>query len=256
MSTSNDNANHLDFLKATATTEELQVFETEKVPVATAVANHMPRERVFDDHEQKVVAGRLWLISFTDLFSIVLCMFIMIYSMRDPDMDKVSEIVGSKGGSGMQAGAGTVSDSGSQKGANITRIEVGDAINLDYLEGVLKHSLDQVKLSKDVSIAHGRDHLKLVIDGGKLFTGNAVSEAGNQLTRSLAQRLMLLSNRITVVGFAGEASDWGAGLAVASAFGDALREGGYSKPFAVVANGAGIGRGIEIRVEADDGRLH
>lgn len=253
--TAND-SDHLDFLKATATAEELQAFETEKQPIATAVANHMPRERVFDDREQRIVAGRLWLISFTDLFSIVLCMFILIYSMRDPDMDKVREIVGQGGGAGLQAGSGAIADAGGNKGTNIARIEFGDAINLDYLEGVLKRSLEDVKLSNDVSIGHGHDHLKLVIDGKKLFAGDAVSDDGQRIIKDLAQRLMLLSNRITVIGFPGEGADWGDGLDMGKVFADALREGGYRKPFAVVASGSGISRGIEIRVEADDGRTH
>lgn len=224
-------------------------------PAGAAPAMHMtvaPRARAFDDSQQKIVQGRLWLISFTDLFSIVLCFFLLIYSTKDPDMDKISKMTGSSS-SGLHGGSGKKEHGeagGDQPGASIARVEYGEALNLDYLQGVLKTALNQVHLQDDVDITNGRDHLKLEVDD-PFRTDTSLDDDGGRIAKGLADRLGNLSNRITVVA---HGDDWQQVMARSGTFADAMREAGYRKPFTVIGELTG-GPDIEIRVEADDGRL-
>lgn len=225
--------------------------------IAGNVTSHMPRERIYDNREQRIVAGRLWLISFTDLFSILLCFFLMIFSMKDPDLDKIGKMM-PNAKAALHPAAGKGHAGGKNTDVHIDRVNYGEAINLDYLQGVLKTSLTQAKLEKDVRISAGRDHLKLVVNADQLFAeGTVLSEAGEKLLKDLTGRLSLLSNRIAVVGIpsSGDSGDWRQTLAEASAVSDALVKDGYRKSFTTLAEAQGRGPAIEIRVESDSGRI-
>jgi chemotaxis protein MotB len=233
--------------------EEAQNAASEHAHAPGALASHMPREKVFDDREQRIVQGRMWLISFTDLFSLMLCFFLMLYSMKDPDLDKVSKLLGKSAG-GLHASASTA-QAGNYEAASINRVAYGDALNLDYLQGVLKNALAQAKVDKDVRVAPAKTYLKLLVDADKVFSGNGLNPDGLRIAHALAERLMTLSNRITVVAIPSDSGNWGDSLAQASAFAEAMRDGGYRKSFIVVGEAEGGSPGIEIRVEADNGQM-
>ena len=221
-------------------------------PLPPVVYNHVPREKEFDDTEVRKMSSRLWLVSFCDLISLMLCFFVMMYSTRDPNMDKLTQMMG--GASGLHGGS-SENDSGEAGGdqtdVSIAHVEYGEALNLDYLQGILKTALTQSKLQDDVDISNGRDHLKLEIDDP--FAGDTSLDAdGNRIAKGLADRLNNLSNRITVVAHGG---DWDEVAARAKTFAEVMRDGGYRKPFTVIGE-LTSGPGIEIRVEADDGRAH
>jgi len=214
-------------------------------PVAsTFPVSHVPREKSHDDSEIRIIAGRMWLISFTDLFSIILCFFILMYSMKNPDLQRITKIVGGDGAG--YAGVGTGEAGGDHAGVSINRVAYGEALDLSYLEGVLKRALTQAGVEKDVKIVTAHDHLTL-----KVETLSA------DVAKRLGERLTLLSNRITVVGMPSHWSsgDWSGALAVATDFAAQMKDGGYRKHLAVIGEGISSGSALEIRVEADDGRL-
>jgi len=202
------------------------------------------RARVYDDREQKIVSGRLWLISFTDLFSLMLCFFLMIFSTKDLDLKNLHKSNDKSTKGIIMAAVQKGFAGGEDEMENISNVEYGDALNLDYLEGVLKNSITEAKLEGQVKISQGRDYLKLGVDS-----------ADTSVAKGLAERLMKLSNRIVVVYLPSSSGGWADGITQATNFAEAMRDGGYRKPFTVLADGSGRGDGIEIRVEADDGRL-
>lgn len=214
-----------------------------------------PRERAGDDEEVKMAASRLWLVSFTDLFSLMLCFFVMLYSMKDPDMTKISKMSG-KLVTGSNEADSKGFAGGEHEEVNISRVQYGEALNLDYLQGVLKNAISQAKLENEVKVLQAKDHLRLVIDDDTVFAdGTILSAGGESVAKGLAERLSRLSNRISVVYVPSSSGEWQGGVTQAAAFGEAMREGGYRKPFTVLADGSGNGPSVEIRVEADDGRL-
>lgn len=214
-----------------------------------------PRERAGEDIAAKRAAARLWLISFSDLFSLMLVFFVMLFSIKDPDMEKIGGLSG-KYSQGAGAAEHKAFAGGENDELNISRIELGDGINLDYLEGVLKTSLAEVKLQGLVDVSQGYDYLRLTVSEERAFAGGDVMSSGGQIiAKGLAERLALLSNRVTVIAVPSDSAEWGSGIDQAKSFADAMREAGYRKPLTVLADGSGDGSGIEIRVEAHNGRV-
>jgi len=218
-------------------------------PVNPFPVSHVPREKGFDDREIRIIQGRMWLISFTDLFSILLCFFILMYSMKEPNFEKISKVLGNTDGAGY-AGAGTGQSLGDQAGASIDHVEYGEALDLSYLQGVLKKALEDAGVQNDVKLVTARDHLKLIVD-------DASGENGEHIAKQLGERLTLLSNRITVVGMPARWSsgDWPGSMATAANFAAQMKDGGYRKRLTVIGEGISAGHDIEIRVENDDGRI-
>ncbi|NBX66008.1 MAG: hypothetical protein EBQ96_03325 [Proteobacteria bacterium] len=213
------------------------------------------RERAGEDEDAKMAASRLWLVSFTDLFSLMLCFFVMLYSMKDPDLTKIGEMTG-KAVRGSNEADSKGFAGGENVEVNISRVEYGEALNLDYLQGVLKNAISQAKLENEVKILQAKDHLRLVVDDDAVFAdASTLSAGGEMVAKGLAERLSRLSNRISVVYVPSSSGEWQSGMTQAAAFGEAMRDGGYRKQFTVLADGSGEGPGIEVRVEADDGRL-
>jgi len=213
-------------------------------------------DREAEDEVIKVASSRLWLVSFSDLCSLMLCFFVLLFSTKDPDIAKLSAMLGGAYIQGAQSGAGEAESAGKQAGANINRTSYGEALNLDYLQSILKNALSQTKLQDDVRLVTGRDHLKLLIEGDKVFEGNAALNAqGKRIAQGLAGRLQILSNRITLMAYPDDDGDLAAGLAAAQAFAEGMRDGGYRKTFTVLAQPQGRGPSLEIRVESDDGHV-
>jgi len=220
------------------------VSEEEAALARAASSAIMPRRREFDGSEAKIVAGRLWLISFTDLFSIMLCFFLLLFATSDIDLKNLRADV-------PPPPKGFIGDE--RNSNNIASVEYGEALNLDYLTGVLKGLIAQVKLTDAVRIVPGRNHLKLKIDAGPAFIDdNTLNATGLETAKDLGESLTNLRNRIIVVV---PGTNWQSDMARASTFAEAMRNGGYRKSLAVLAEGAGSGDTIEVRVEADDGRI-
>jgi hypothetical protein len=167
--------------------------------------------------------------------------------MRDPNVEKITAALGVRGG-GTTEHAGLPSDDpkgGEYIKPSIPHMDYGEGINLDYLEGVLRNVVSQAGLKDDVRIAQAGSHLKLIIDNNN--TPRAI--------KALAPRLMLLSNRLTLVSIPESGGGWSQSLAEAEAAAKMMHESGYRKSFAALAGGAGDGPALEIHIEADDGRL-
>ncbi len=229
---------------------------------AGPVVNHVRRVREGEaeaEREAKLVQGRMWLISFTDLFSLLLCFFMMMYTMKDPDLEKVGAMGGHKthdlmeGAGKTNAVAGRVSSAGTFKGQGINQVEYGEALNLDYLQGVLRNNLKDAKIDNVVRVGTGRDHLKLLIDESAVFSGNAVSAEGVAVIRALAGRLSVLPNAVMLIARPRAGADWADGFARAEAVATVMRSAGYHKAMVVTGETGGGRPGIEMRVAPDDG---
>jgi hypothetical protein len=214
-----------------------------------------PRVKHFDDREQKIVASRLWLISFTDLFSIMLCFFILIFSTRDIDLTKIRQMNPTdKSIASITPDKSYAVSEGAA--AKIERVVYADALNLDYLQGVVKTFVAQAGLEKDVSVIAAAGNLQLVIKGADVFQDKyAVSLRGLKIIKGLAPALARLSNRVSIIGTTPDSGAWAQGLAYASAFSNAMADNGYRKNLTVLADGQGRTLGIEIHIEADDGQI-
>lgn len=201
--------------------------------------------RKIDEGVASVNGMQVWLLSFTDLFSILLCFFILMYAMKDPDMDSISQIIGGRGGGGY-AGHGLQQAGGDLMGANVKRASYARGLDLSYLNSVITGSIEGAGLKDRVSITAYPTYLALQVD----------SEANVKDTaQRLGRALMGLSNSIKVVGVpAGwRVGDWGAAVESAGQFAGYMKEGGYHKPLAITGLGqnaqASGGAMVELYIE-------
>ena len=71
-----------------------------------------------------------------------------MYSMKDPNMQKISTVMGTHSAGGVSAGLGVGQGGGMYREASIPLRSYGDALNLDYLQGILKNMLAQAGVDR------------------------------------------------------------------------------------------------------------
>lgn len=248
-----ESAQYLTDLMDEARVALLESYTPESEPAPPAVLPFRMRGTPVDP-EQKMASARLWLVSFTDLFSLLLCLFLMIFSSRDIDFERMKKLI-IDGRTERPVSLATAPAISKGESARIERIEYGEGLDLGYLQGVLKTTVEQAGLSGEVRVVPGRGMLRLVFERGDLFAGGNLSARGVQIAEGLGPRLARLSNSVSVVGAPSDSGAWAQGLARADAFAGALKSAGYSKTLTVLADGRGGGQGVEIRVGADDGQI-
>lgn len=193
----------------------------------STVDPQMEWRKKIDDGASLMNASQVWLVSFTDLFSILLCFFIMMFSMKDPDIDMISKISG-RGGGGY-AGQGELS-AGDTKGANIQRVEYAQGLDLSYLNSVLSSTIDEAGLTDKISIT----------DNGKYLVLQVTSQGQDDVVRLLGGALAGLPNAISVVSVPSGAreGEWDNTLERAAAYAGFMRAGGYRRPLKVMGMGS------------------
>lgn len=197
----------------------------------------------------------IWLISFTDLMSLMLAFFVLLYSMNEPEIERWQGLARA-----LSAGPSTAtapSDEPAQPRAafNIALGEHQRAMNLDYLGALLRSQTAANAELAEVRVVREDDRVVIIIPGDGLFApdGRAFSPHGQRAVHLLAAVIARIGNRIEVVGHAegerrGDPAVWERSLTRAVAVSAALREMGYKRELvarAVFATGedvAGNGR--------------
>ncbi|USO08095.1 MAG: hypothetical protein H6866_02425 [Rhodospirillales bacterium] len=236
-------------------------FNAPNMHPAQLVTSHKDRAAEIEaeaEREAKIVQGRLWLISFTDLFSIMLCFFMLMYAMKDPDLEKVGKMGGRRTYDLMEGQGKTDSvmqgvSTGTFRRQGINQVEYGEALNLEYLTGVVRAGLKAAGIAGDVRIVPGRDHLKLLIDPDRVFDGGVeIGTRGFALLRALAGRLAQMPNAVTLaVGQPG--AGWELAYAQAASVARAMDNSGYGRGIVVVGEGGALKPVIEFRIAPDNG---
>lgn len=181
-------------------------------------------------------AGRsMWLVSFTDLISLMLAFFVLMFSMVEPEQQRFAALA--KGASARST-ATRPSDAPPEPGAvfNAPTVEPALAANLDYLAALLRNQLAADPLLAALPVRREDDRVVIVLAGGRLFADDApaFSESGRRMLFLLGDALGRLPNRVEVVGHAERELDfpgreWERALGKAAAVSLALRETGYRR---------------------------
>lgn len=181
-------------------------------------------------------AGRtLWLISITDLMSLLLAFFVLMYAMGEPDTGRWQQMTG---GLSARSMAPTPSDVAPEARAafNAATLEPHSAVNLDYLSALLRTQIaDQPDLAGLVVLRED-DRVVIVLPGEAMFEhgGVLLSDRGRRALFLLGDVVARVGNRIEVLGQAGRegvdaAQGWERGLTRAVAVSAALRQAGYPR---------------------------
>jgi chemotaxis protein MotB len=194
-------------------------------------------------------AGANWLLSMADLVSILVCFFVLLFSMTNIERNKWQCLVDS-----LAAREPTVVDqSGAEAAAPtpaVARIETVPAVDLGYLGNVLAGKLAADPVLKEALMARTEDGLAIALPSELLFPSGR-AEAGPGARAALERVgavLKALGNAIEVRGYTdpdpvlgGEfSSNWTLSLARAKTVASALAEAGYARP--ILALGQADGR--------------
>ncbi len=213
----------------------------------------------------------LWLISFTDLISLMLAFFVLMYSMSEPEADRWTRLAKGVADSIPAARSTTVapSDRPADPSAafNAQAVEQRAAIDLHYLAALLGSQLRSNAELSVVDVRREDDRVVIRLPGERMFdpTGAAFTEEGRRVLFLLGAVIGRIGNRIELVGHA-EREDpaggvaWERALTRAVAVSAALRETGYRRDLVARAvmmpvEGAGGGRlpvDIVVREEGAD----
>ncbi|HEY6335501.1 MAG TPA: flagellar motor protein MotB [Alphaproteobacteria bacterium] len=185
-----------------------------------------------------------WLLSMTDLVSILLCFFIMLFSMSSVDTDKWQGLASADTTDQLAIVDQSESEPAAAKPL-VPRASLANAADLGYLAAVIADKLASDRMLRGALIARSEDSLVIALPGQLLFAAGSAAPAppARDALVSLSRILSMLDNRIEVRGHGDSmpvnngmfASNWDLALARAASVAAIIREAGYSR--AIVAFG-------------------
>ena len=192
--------------------------------------------------------ANLWMVIFTDLISLLLAFFVLLFSMSALDLDAWKSAV--KGISKQLNPENQWSDIARHRDFDIDRSVVKTAVDISYLQAVVRDKTAGIPEFADMVSQRLDDRLVLSLPGHLLFpSGSAVLGAdGRKVIEKLASALDVVANQIDVVGYtdpnplrpdARFVSNWDLSLARAVAVARAMVSAGYRRPLQVFGRADG-----------------
>lgn len=207
-----------------------------------------PRELgEIEDAPPQVGAG--WLIIFTDLISLLLAFFVLLYSMSQVEHDAwISLVSGLRDRLNPSNAAFRPVD---QSRRDVSRAFVPAAVDLGYLNTLLQEKITGHPILGRAILQRVGDRLLVSLPGDILFPqGSAgLREDARLAAAILAEALNVVGNQVDVVGYSDPtpvrgggtfSSNWDLSLSRSLAFAAAMRAGGYRHPFNVFGRGSGL----------------
>lgn len=194
----------------------------------------------FDDMQGIPKQGKTnaaWMVTFTDLISLMLTFFVLLFSMSSLQIDKWDQMTDTLSKTLNPSKVTTVAAATAE--FNIGTLIRRPATNLDYLSGVLQAGVGNDPLLAKSRIMLLQDRLVIALPGDLLFSpGRAeMPEETRSALFTLGGLLSNVSNQIAVNGHtdprapgegSGFTSNWELSMARASAVANALRQAGYT----------------------------
>jgi chemotaxis protein MotB len=180
-----------------------------------------------------------WLVSMADLVSILLCFFIMMFSMSSVDTEKWRGLAIANTTDRLPVVDQPASEPAATKPL-IPRASSENAADLGYLAAVIADKLASDPTLRGALLARSEDGLVIALPSQLLFTAGSAAlahPARDSLVR-LSGMLRTLDNRVEVRGHGDPtpvrdgifASNWELALARAAAVAAVIQQAGYSRP--------------------------
>jgi len=188
---------------------------------------------------QPVKEKPIWVVSLIDTFSLLLCFFILMFSMGAPDVQRFREIAGSLAKQLPQGTRPLAPPAPPPLQAPTLATDV--ALNLDYLTSLVEGRVERLPALAGLELQRRPDRLILMPPSDVAFAGSAAAPLPGALPMLVAigDLLAHVPNRLEVRGGVGQGVTWELALARASAVARALRDGGYPSDPVVVAGTGG-----------------
>ncbi|MGB0748407.1 MAG: OmpA/MotB family protein [Magnetospiraceae bacterium] len=202
-------------------------------------------DSLFDAHDAEKSNGKAWLVTFTDLVSLLLTFFVMLFAMSTVQLDRWQPIVEGLTRSETPTEQQVVTPPRTEY--NISTNFRRRAMALEYLEAVLAQKQREDPVLGQSTMELAEDRLIISLPGDLLFEpGSALlSEAADEALFTLGTVLRNLENPVAVAGHTARgtpggdryASNWELSLGRAVSVANALRANGF--PEAITAYGYG-----------------
>ncbi len=181
----------------------------------------------------------MWLIQFSDLISLMLTFFVLLYAMSHP-----APVMGGQTTQRNAQAPASASDpdsvlDGVDQMRNVGALPTEGGFNLAYLGALIETRLDQSRGAGEVTLDRDHDRLIVNLPGDLLFASNSADLApeGRAALRLLAPILDQGGNRLTVGGHTDPVpvsgppygSNWALSLARAETVARVLMEAGYTR---------------------------
>jgi chemotaxis protein MotB len=181
----------------------------------------------------------IWMVSLVDTFSLLLCFFILMFSMGQLDTTRFREIAASLSKklpvSGTRVG-------GPPPPATIQAptLPADFALNLDYLTSLVEGRIEKLPALSGMAVERRADRLVLVPPSDVAFAVDATrpAAAATPMLAAIADLIAHVPNRLEIRSAVSAQVSWETALARSTALARILRDAGY--PGAAVAV-AGIG---------------
>ncbi|MDH5489171.1 MAG: OmpA family protein [Rhodospirillaceae bacterium] len=188
--------------------------------------------------EKPAKPNAAWMVTFTDLVSLMLTFFVLLFSMSNVKMDEWEAMIDTLTQTLNPAKLTTVAAATSK--FNVGTIFRKRAINLDYLSTVLEESMMQDPLLSQSQLMKLDDRLVIALPGDLLFdAGRAVmTDGAKSALFTLGSVLRNIGNQIGVNGHTDPrppasggdfTSNWELSLARAAAVANTIRRSGYTE---------------------------
>ncbi|CCQ74117.1 flagellar motor protein MotB [Magnetospira sp. QH-2] len=181
--------------------------------------------------------SQAWMVTFTDLVSLMLTFFVMLFSMSSVQVDKWEEMIDTLSQTlNPTREVQTIKPTSTY---NIRMVLRERAINLDYLMAVLEEKMAEDHLLSSSRLLHLSDRVIVSLPGDLLFGPNSalLSEKAREALFELGGVLRNINNQVMVQGHSDPvppqggqyASNWELSIGRAVAVANALRRAGYTE---------------------------
>jgi len=191
----------------------------------------------WDHHGESERARTAWLVTFTDLVSLLLAFFVLLFSMSTLQSDKweaMSDALSKR----LNPAHGAI-DPRPAADRNVGGVDVSAGIDLGYLKTLLKHQVQGSALLGDSVVSEIGDRLVVSLPSDLLFAPGAAALQGDAQAAlfELGGVLRNIENAILVYGYTDPTpvrgtrfeSNWELSLARAVTVANELRRAGYPR---------------------------
>lgn len=221
----------------------------------------------------------MWLISFTDVMALMLTFFVLLFAMSNPEQEKFDQFKENIQ-QNFNKFEGEAFNRGSEDSINIERVDFNKALDLKYLQVLIKNLVDENPDLGQITILQNAGTLILSLPEEMLFqSGGAFikPEAARTLS-AIVNSLRRIRNSVEVIGHTDPRptkssqfpSNWELSLARAANVAGLLENLGYDKPILIKGYASGryndlsdefdqdirmsLSRRVDIVIRQDDGR--
>ena len=196
-----------------------------------------PLNYIEDEQDKAPLIGKGWLYTLTDLVSLMLAFFVLLFSMSTVVLEEWEAVTDALSKSLKPPVEAIESREGADK--SVSGGESVKSINLDYLSAIIESKMLESDILKENVVQHLGDRMVISLPSDGLFSAGSAtpSQAGQASLSEMGSILRNFRNVITVIGHTDDeavtgnlfSSNWELSIARAVAVANELRRSGYQR---------------------------